>query len=484
MPVQTMSRLVVWIALLFSTACANTAAIRGTNRSVVAIRLAGDAVLSGNLVVYWLRPNEVRRDANSPSGYWLSGFAAIHGLLERAVTFPKTQLGAGKTQHAYLDAPPDALVFALFDVHARTFDALLDDPQQGDAVAHGTPMQRRLDLVLDRVGPRPPKTERCSGDRDRLEMIEAPEVAGTIGNTTARRICVHLPRGYDENPSRRYPVVYVLPGFSGVDSGGSIGMVFAAGDELADDRAAIFVGVNIQTKAGASYLVDSPLTGNWDRFLTTTVPDFVDGKYRTLAQGEARGLIGQSTGGFGVVSLVLRHSDRFGVVAASAPDGLDLASWMLEPDGKTLIPFLRNLLRLEAAVGPPGQMASYAADWTPDASKPFGLRWPANPKTGVIDPTIFARWQAQSPSALLRDAMILANTRARLMNKIYLTAGMADEFDLLRPTERFAAQLTAAGITNTFVTDDGDHGGKPARKRAMVEFVATQLARDVPAPRR
>src|SRR5262249_16905991 len=64
------------------------------------------------------------------------------------------------------------------------------------------------------VGGRPARkrSEVCEGERLALEHIEAPEVAGSIGNPTSRRACVRLPVGYAEHPGRRYPVIYALPG--------------------------------------------------------------------------------------------------------------------------------------------------------------------------------------------------------------------------------------------------------------------------------
>jgi len=177
------------------------------------------------------------------------------------------------------------------------------------------------------------------------------------------------------------------------------------------------------------------------------------------------------------VSLALRHSDRFEVVAESSADALDLASWMLAPDGRHLARLPLDLLRLEAAFGPPGQMSSYAADWSPDPSKQWGFSWPADPATGIIDSAVWARWLSQSPSELIKQPAILAAARAHLSGKLLFAAGTHDDFELYAPAKRFSEQLTAAGVTNELYTDEGDHGGPFERKRRLVRFALDHLAR-------
>ncbi len=438
----------------------------------------GAGVTRGDLLVYWLMPGEAERDMADPARWNIGSMLAARHALDRVMARAHVDLAKTPRLPIAVTAPPGALVFALLVTHGGAFNSLLE-PAAGDWLG-AAPVGN--DVVLAPIGPGKPRREPCSGERDHLEVIDAPEVAGSIGNDTRRRICVHLPAGYAATSGRRYPVVYVLRGFGGSDSGGSIGMIFRAADELPAERQAIFVGVNIATKAGASYLTRSPLSGDFDAFLTTTVPTFVDRSYATIPTAAARGLIGQSTGGFDVVSLALRHSDRFNVVAESSADGLDFASWMLRPDGRGLAPFPLAVLRLEDAVGPPGQMSSYAADWSPDPKARWGFRWPADPATGELVESVWKQWLANSPSELVKDPAILAGARARLSGKLLIAAGTADDFDLHEPSRRFSEQLNALGVVTVFASDAGDHGGTMDRKRTLVRFAAEHLTAARPAP--
>ena len=149
---------------------------------------------------------------------------------------------------------------------------------------------------------------------------------------------------------------------------------------------------------------------------------------------------------------------------------------MLTPDGTKVAPFALSVLRLEDAVGPPGQMSSYAADWSPDPSARWGFRWPADPATGALVPDVWKKWLAQSPSELVKDPTILANAKKHLSGKILLASGTADDFDLYEPAKRFSEQLTALGVTNVFASDAGDHSGPIERKRTLVRFAAEHLS--------
>ena len=90
-----------------------------------------------------------------------------------------------------------------------------------------------------------------------------------VGDPFERPLLVYVPPGYDDEPSRRYPVVYVIQGFTG-----QVGMwrnrepyrqpftetadaVFARGEA----PPAIVVYVDAWTAYGGSQFVDSPGTG-------------------------------------------------------------------------------------------------------------------------------------------------------------------------------------------------------------------------------
>lgn len=304
------------------------------------------------------------------------------------------------------------------------------------------------------------RQELCAGSRLTLEHLEAPEVAGAVGNSTSRRLCVRVPAGYAEHPERRYPVIYALPGLG-------------SGDEAvlryeleADD--AIIVAVDTRTRTGSTYLVDSAASGQWDRFFTTRMIPFIDAHYRTLPRRSARAVTGHSTGGFNAVSYGFRHPELIGVIGASSPDALDLEAWLGNGSSRR---WIREWQRVERSLPGGGQFSSYAADWSPTAA---GYEWPFD-DAGVLVDGVLQRWLAHSPSTWLRDPARAAMF-APLSGNIYLTVGDRDDFDLYAPTARFSQQLTALGIANQLVVTHGGHTTHARDQlRAAIAFCRSRL---------
>lgn len=303
-------------------------------------------------------------------------------------------------------------------------------------------------------------SEPCQGDRITLERIEAPEVAGTVGNPTSRRACVRVPKGYTAHPERRYPVIYALPGLMSTDAA-----VIRSYDLDPDDT--IVVGVDTSTKTGSTYLVDSPTSGQWDTFFTKRLIPQIDAHYRTLPRRGARAVIGHSTGGFNAVSYGLRHPELIGVIGASSPDGLDLPVWF---GNEGLRPWILGFARVEHGLGGAGQFVSYAADWSPS---PSGYDWPFDAEDRLID-SVVARWTANSPTTWVRDPARAAALKA-FSGHIYLTVGESDEFDLHPPTVAFSKTLTAAGIAHELVVTPGGHGTRAEHLAAIAKFCMAQL---------
>lgn len=308
--------------------------------------------------------------------------------------------------------------------------------------------------------PRRERPESCQGDRRTLERIEAPEVAGTVGNPTSRRVCVLVPEGYAEHPERHYPVIYGLPGLTSTDA------AVVPGYQL-DLPDTIVVGVDTSTKTGSTYLVDSPTSGKWDTFFTKDLIPYIDAHYRTLPRREARAVVGHSTGGFNAVSYGLRHPELIGVIGASSPDGLDLPVWFGTGEVR---PWILGFARVEHGLGGAGQFVSYAADWSPSAS---GYDWPFDASGHLID-SVVARWIVNSPTTWVRDPARVAALRP-FSGHIYLAVGDTDEFDLYPPTAAFSKTLTEAGIANELLVTSGGHGNRPQHLAAIVKFCAAKL---------
>ncbi len=117
-----------------------------------------------------------------------------------------------------------------------------------------------------------------------------------------------LPEGY-ETSGDRYPVLYLLHGLtSNYTAWGRMGTAFYAG--LAGDL------IVVMPDAGNSWYINWAETtegprNDWEDHIVQDVIGHVDGNYRTIARREGRAISGLSMGGYGGLTLGLRHPEMF-----------------------------------------------------------------------------------------------------------------------------------------------------------------------------
>lgn len=406
----------------------------------------------------------------------------VMALIQRASLFRDQDLSEPLTLS--VPAPPAGAMFWVYFDHARMFWSSLGGDGGGNLLGVGdVPAASAATVVLDRVlGDGPSASERCVGERRELVWLDTPDLVGSAGNAARRRLCVELPRSYAQAADRRYPVLYLFPGASGSHTGrldGEHGVTSVADELSGEGIEAILVGVETRTTLGASYFADSPIHGAWAGYPLEVVAE-IDRRYRTQPQRERRGLLGKSTGGFNAALIGLRHSDTFGAWAASAPDPLDLRRWLLGDDG-TANPRVLQWLRFEDAIGGPGQMASYAADWSPDPSAPRGFAWPIDLDSGRAKSEVLARWLAHSPAELIDHRDVLHALRHRLQDRIFINVADGDEFDLHPPAKAFSDKLRLAGVSHTFLVSRGGHfAADPPLVPQAARWILRQLHEGAP----
>ena len=159
--------------------------------------------------------------------------------------------------------------------------------------------------------------------------VVATNVGSSFPGVAGRDIQIYLPRGYNENTNRRYPVVYMSDGQNVFQPGGSFGCWNA--DTTADAeikggrmRETIVVGVPCAADRQVEYLphMDTDPDGGgqgkgqiYANFLIHNVRPTVDGHYRTKNDFANTGCIGSSSGG--LLSMYLgTWTNVFGLVGA------------------------------------------------------------------------------------------------------------------------------------------------------------------------
>src|SRR5262245_53526165 len=121
-----------------------------------------------------------------------------------------------------------------------------------------------------------------------------------------RQVSIYLPPGYQRDTARRYPVMYLLHGYTDTDDRW-FGRVkhFIDVPAVADRAIAagagemLIVMPNAYTRFQGSMYSASVVIGDWETFIARDLVAYVDSHYRTIASRAGRGLAGHSMGGYG-----------------------------------------------------------------------------------------------------------------------------------------------------------------------------------------
>jgi S-formylglutathione hydrolase FrmB len=326
-------------------------------------------------------------------------------------------------------------------------------------------------------------------------MITSELLRGNpLGDPADRPLWVYLPPGYDDEPDRRYPAVYVIQGYTAhlamwrnraayrQPFPETADAVFASGEA----PSAIVVYVDAWTAYGGSQFVDSHGTGRYHSYLCDEVVPWVDAHYRTVASSACRAIMGKSSGGFGAMITPMLRPDLFGALATHAGDALyencyipkfgtavrhlrdyDGDIWRWWDDFRSRVSFTKEAdLHLLAVLG---VSACFSAREDGTVELPF------DPRTGMLRPDVWQRWLDWDPVRMVpRYAHALRSLRA-----IWIDAGTRDEYFLDLGAEAFRAALREAGVADDvvrFELFDATHGGIDYRYPLSLAWLCERIA--------
>ncbi len=325
-----------------------------------------------------------------------------------------------------------------------------------------------------------------------LEHSSTVLKANLPGDPTTRRLWVYLPPGYEQS-GLRYPVLWCLPAY------GSTGAQLVAGnrwspglpariDHLVANgcRPVIAVFPDCFTRWGGSQYLDSPATGDYERYLCDELVPFVDAELRTLVDRDARGILGRSSGGYGALRLCMRRPDLFGAFACHSGDmGFALC---YTPDFPRCVDALARAGSIEAWVerfestekkrGEEFAVVSVlamAAAYSPDTSLPHGIRLPFDLSTGELIPEIWELWRQNDPVQMIDRPEAI--TALKSMRLAFFDCGTRDEHRLHLGLRLLQNRLDSHEIAYELETFDAGHRsigyrhdvGVPKLARALLE---------------
>jgi S-formylglutathione hydrolase len=161
------------------------------------------------------------------------------------------------------------------------------------------------------------------GTVERIKVHGKSLEGNLSGDTADRDVSIYLPPSYKTDRSRRYPVVYMLHGFTDSDEkwfGFTEHWINLP--EVIDKTGAkemIVVMPNAFTRFQGSMYSDSVVTGNWERYIAQELVAFVDSHYRTIPHSTSRGLAGHSMGGYGALRIGMKYPTVFSSLYALSP---------------------------------------------------------------------------------------------------------------------------------------------------------------------
>jgi hypothetical protein len=259
---------------------------------------------------------------------------------------------------------------------------------------------------------------------------------------------VVLPRSYWNEPDRRYPVIYSIPGFGGDYRDAQV-MIDGGPPPAEGEAEFIRVYLSGDCRWGHHVYANSATNGpRGDAFVREMVP-YIDQHYRTVAAPAARFLTGHSSGGWASLWLVVNYPEHFGGAWSTSPDPVDFRDFQqinlyaLPPvsmfvdeqgnrrpiarRGDEPVLWFDSFCRMDDVLARGGQLRSFEAVFSPRGAdgEPSRL-W--NRTTGRVDPAIAKAWEAYDIRLILERNW--DRLGPLLAGKIHVWTGSLDTFYL------------------------------------------------------
>jgi hypothetical protein len=287
------------------------------------------------------------------------------------------------------------------------------------------------------------------------------------------RAGVILPRGFADEPNRRYPVRVHVGGYGARYTNVANLMIPGSSFHRAwmaeDAPATILIHLDGAGPLGDPYQVDSANHGPFGAAITRELIPHIEAQFRGIGHGNARVLDGGSTGGWVALALQIFYPDYFNGAWAFCPDSVDFRSFQIlniyedknayvGPDGAERpaarevsgeVRFtMRHECQLENVLGrgnswalSGGQWGAWNAVYGPRGAdgRPVPL-W--DPATGAIDHQLTAHWKAYDLRHILESNWTELGPKLRYKLRIWV--GEADDYFLNNAVHRLESFLTHA----------------------------------------
>ncbi|WP_310381747.1 alpha/beta hydrolase-fold protein [Flavobacterium sp.] len=280
---------------------------------------------------------------------------------------------------------------------------------------------------------------------------------------------VILPKEYYKEPTRKFPVHFIIFGFGGDYH------EYSGKEEASiplENAPCITVILDGNCPTGHSTYANSDNNGSWSDALVKEFIPMVEKKYRC---NSARLLSGHSSGGWSVLWLQINYPETFAGCWSSAPDPVDFRNFQQIDlyTNKNMFYDKEGNLRLDAAVG--GYIpwlylrddyriedVLYRGEQYASWNAVFGKKTKdgapekiCNTKTGEIDSNVVAHWKAYDISLLIRTNW--QQLKTELNGKIRISTGNQDNYFLNQAVELLEVETKKLNADFVYDYYPGDH---------------------------
>jgi hypothetical protein len=326
------------------------------------------------------------------------------------------------------------------------------------------------------------------------------------------RAGVILPKDFDKDPSRKYPLRVHVGGygsrFTNVQRMMSQGAGFyGAWNDDATPKM-ILLHVDGDGPFGDSYQVNSANNGPYGDAVTRELIPYIEQKFRGIGEPYARVVDGGSTGGWVSMALQVFYPDFFNGTWSYCPDGLDFRGFQLiniyrdknayvnqygferpsnrDLNGETKFT-MRHECQMENVLGAGDSWAMSGEQWGA-WNATYGPRgadgrpkalW--NPKTGEIDQSVVEHWKKYDLRMVLEQNWV--TLAPKLKGKINIWVGEADNYFLnnaVHMIDDFLAKASPAIEARIFYGAGKGHCWLGLTERQMIDEMAARIEKSRP----
>ncbi len=298
--------------------------------------------------------------------------------------------------------------------------------------------------------------------------IVSPLLTRFYGEPQTIRAAVILPPSYFRQPERHYPSVYVMGGWGSSHLDALSGEPQKRYGMAGYGEEKIFVFVNGECPSGYHVFCSSETNGPREETFYQELIPFIEKNYRVDHDPATRFLMGQSSGAWASLWLLIRRPDQFGGAYTGSPDPVDFTdftgtniyeknanmffdaagqpkcfTFAAAPGEAPARITLQDFVGLDRIAGWGEQMYSFDAAFSrkgPDGEPLRLCDW----ETGKIDPQVAASWQSHDLSLVVSG--LARQKRSDLQGKIHIYVAEGDPFKLDGPVKKLQRVLSRKGL--------------------------------------